>query len=423
LHDVPDKTTVSGRFLFSVKISKKTMISAETSQSLETTSLHPQKKHPRLPYPLYFYPACFLIVIGLGSCLYLGIVHFRNYTDLGFASICALSKSINCDTVAQSPYSILLSLPVAIWGIFVFLLFGLLIINTRRQRNMGLWWLTFGLGIVCCTVSIFYGYVSAQKIHSYCIFCLICYICYFAITFLAFIVIRRFHISPNALIKTGVSSLRSCGNLLVLTTLLGSFTLFQWKLPHYWEFSPHPIPRTVATGQTITGAHWIGASNPKLTIEEYADYMCFQCGKMHIFLRNLVNEHPNDIRLIHHNYPMDHLFNPLVQQPFHVGAGLMALLAICAGNKDKFWEMNDELYRIFREGKQESIDVQALADRINLPKEEISQAFSDPEYLRLLNEDIRQGLLHRISSTPSYIIDGKVYTGTIPLEIFSNLRP
>lgn len=288
---------------------------------------------------------------------------------------------------------------------------------------MDLWWLTFGLGLACCAVSIFYGYVSAQKIHSYCIFCLLCYLCYFSITFMAFIIIRRFHIPPGSLLKSSGSYFRARSNLLVLATLLGSLILFQWKLPHYWEFPQHPIPSTVSTGQTATGAHWIGASHPTITIEEYADYMCFQCGKMHIFLRNLVNRHPEELRLIHHNYPMDHLFNPLVKQPFHVGAGQMALLALYAGSKNKFWEMNDELYRIVREDKPDGIDLKPLADRIGLPRKEIALAFSSPEYLRLLSNDIQQGLQHRITSTPSYVINGKVYPGTIPLEILSKLVP
>lgn len=99
----------------------------------------------------------------------------------------------------------------------------------------------------------------------------------------------------------------------------------------------------------------------------------------------------------------------------------MALLALYAGSKDKFWETNDELYRIMREDKPDGIDLQALAARVGLPRDEIAQAFSNPDYLRFLSNDIQQGLQHQITSTPSYVINGKVYTGIIPLEIFSEL--
>jgi uncharacterized membrane protein len=386
-------------------------------------SLSPPKKIPTLPYRFYFLPVLYCTVTGLASNVYLGLVHFWNYTDIGFASICAISKSINCDTVAQSSYSVLLSMPVAIWGFFVFLLLFQLLMNTRDKRNMGLWLPIFYLGLACSVVSIYFGYVSARKIHTYCIFCLLSYLCFFCITFLAFIIIRRFHVPTRMLVKSCCDFFRSRANLSVLVLLFGSLALLQWKLPHYWEFSQYPIPSAVATGRTETGAYWIGANHPKLTIEEFSDYMCFQCGKMHIFLRNLVYAHPDTIRLVHHNYPMDHLYNPLVQEPFHIGAGQMALIALYAGSKDKFWEMNDELYRTVREDRPDSLNLQTLANRIGLPVQEISQAFTDPELLHLLSDDIKKGLIHRIGSTPSYIINGKVYSGTIPLEILSKLEP
>jgi uncharacterized membrane protein/predicted DsbA family dithiol-disulfide isomerase len=386
-------------------------------------SRSPLKKAPHLAYHIYYYSTFFFTLTGLVSCIYLTIVHFRNYTDPDFTSICALSKSINCDTVAQSSYSILLSLPVAVWGLLLFLIFTQLAINTRHEKHMGLWWLFFALGFVCSAISLYYGYISARIIHSYCIFCLLCYLCFFGNTFLAFIIIRRFHISPGTFFTSVGSYFRSRGNLLFFFLLLGGFALLQCKLPQYWKFSPQSNHSPISSGRTETGAYWIGAAHPKLTIEEYADYMCFQCGKMHIFLRNLVYSHPDEIRLVHHNFPMDHLFNPLVKQPFHVGAGQMALLVLYAGSKSKFWEMNDELYRLVREDKPNSLDIRTLADHIGFDSNEILQAFSNPEYLRLLNDDIRQGLILRINSTPSYVINGKVYTGTIPLEILNNLTP
>ncbi|MBU4035957.1 MAG: hypothetical protein KKA35_05965, partial [Proteobacteria bacterium] len=39
------------------------------------------------------------------------------YTDIGYESFCAISKAINCDTVSQSPYSVFLGVPLAIWGV------------------------------------------------------------------------------------------------------------------------------------------------------------------------------------------------------------------------------------------------------------------------------------------------------------------
>ena len=72
--------------------------------------------------------------------------------------------------------------------------------------------------------------------------------------------------------------------------------------------------------------------------KEFTDYLCFQCRKMHYYLRDLVARYPDKIRLVHRNYPMDHEFNPMVKEPFHVGAGKMALLAIHAAASGSFLE-------------------------------------------------------------------------------------
>ena len=99
------------------------------------------------------------------------------------------------------------------------------------------------------------------------------------------------------------------------------------------------------SGVNDEGHPWIGAENPELTIEEFTDYQCFQCKKMHFFLRRLVAQHPDKIRLVHRNYPLDHELNPIVvSQPYHVGSGKMALVANAAGISGKFWEMNDLLF-------------------------------------------------------------------------------
>jgi uncharacterized membrane protein len=71
-----------------------------------------------LPFPVYFWTVVVLTGLGLADAVYLSISHYRVYTDIGFASFCAISRAINCDTVSQSPYSILWGAPVPVWGIF-----------------------------------------------------------------------------------------------------------------------------------------------------------------------------------------------------------------------------------------------------------------------------------------------------------------
>ncbi|MCI5119290.1 MAG: vitamin K epoxide reductase, partial [Candidatus Electrothrix sp. LOE1_4_5] len=69
----------------------------------------------------YWLAALFFATAGLLIALYSAHSHYQNYTDPLYSSFCAISKSINCDTVAQSPWSIMFNIPVAWWGVLFYL--------------------------------------------------------------------------------------------------------------------------------------------------------------------------------------------------------------------------------------------------------------------------------------------------------------
>jgi protein-disulfide isomerase len=115
---------------------------------------------------------------------------------------------------------------------------------------------------------------------------------------------------------------------------------------------------------------------------------------------------------------MDHEFNPIVKEPFHVGSGKMALLAISAAAKDKFWQMNDVLFD--RAGKKGTLNVKALADEVGIPFQDLGRSINDPAIRIQLNRDIRDGLKLHIDGTPAFVINDKVYSAQIPPEIIKD---
>jgi protein-disulfide isomerase len=195
-----------------------------------------------------------------------------------------------------------------------------------------------------------------------------------------------------------------------------AFTFF----PVYWNLTPPPLSAKVPKGISVDGHPWIGGSdNPELVITEYSDYLCFQCRKMHFFLRHLVEKNPEKIRLIHRHYPMDHKYNPIVKESFHVGSGEMALLAIYASTKGKFWEMNDMLFGVDISG--EKIDTRDLAEKTGLDSDKLTASRLDNNIRRSLWFDIRDGLKAGITGTPAYMINGKLYLGEIPADILKKV--
>jgi protein-disulfide isomerase len=185
--------------------------------------------------------------------------------------------------------------------------------------------------------------------------------------------------------------------------------------PVYWHFQAPSLSDQIPSGMTESGHPYIGAESPALEIMEFADYQCFQCKKMHFFLRQLVTEHADKLRLIHRHYPMDHTINPIVKEPFHEGSGIMALIAISAMRMNNFWPVNDYLFGVA--GKTEVIDLRELAEKTNLNVEALKQTMNDPKTQTELRRDIWKGNKLKITGTPAFVIGGEVYLGHIPPEI------
>ena len=376
-----------------------------------------------LPFAVYFYTVVFLALVGLIASLYLSYSHYRVYTDIGYKSFCAISKDINCDTVSQSPYSLFLSLPVPVWGIvgYIFFLLFLLMAKNKDAENKRVWTLLFLIAAAFTLYSIFLAAISTFYIHSYCIMCLVLYAVNFLLLFYTRMICSRFKSSGFVdgfkkdirFLKTRRSSVIG-----LFTPFFAGILLLMLFFPAYWQFDPPVLLSKINSGITKDGHPWIGSENPKLIITEYTDYKCFQCKKMHFFLRQLIAKHPDKIRLIHRNFPMDHSINPVVKEPFHIGSGKMALMAMHAATQNKFWQMNDILFEMTLEN--DVIDVRELAVQLGMDPNALARSLNDQAARKLLQHDIISALKLQINGTPAYVINGNVYLAQIPPEIIKN---
>lgn len=379
------------------------------------------KKVKALPFFVYFWAVVLLAVTGLIASLYLTYSHYRVYADIGYSSFCAISRAINCDTISQSKYSVFLGLPVSVWGIvgYSFFLMFLPFASGARADQRRIWALLMIVSFLFSLYSLVLAFISTYYIRAYCLMCIVTYFVNLLLLYFAWIIRRRF---PD---RNIIRALRNDFRYMrkIKKQAIPTFALFfvcvallHLFMPHYWEFSPPPLRAEIPKGITEDGRPWIGAEKPRLTIIEYTDYLCFQCKKMHFYLRQLVSQHPDKIRIVHYHYPMDDRYNPtIVPEPFHVGSGKLSLLAIYAATQGKFWKMNDVLFDISR--KRETIEIRELAEKVELDYGSLSASLNDQRILRKLQRDIWEGMKLRVVGTPTYLIDGRLYPGHIPPQI------
>jgi uncharacterized membrane protein len=378
-----------------------------------------KKNAAPLPFPCYFWTVAAISLAGLAAAAWLSVSHYRLFTDPAYRSFCAVSKSINCDTVSQSPYAVLWGVPVAVWGVLAYLCFLLLLSRGGSAQHPRVWTLLFSAALGFSGYSLALAAVSTFVIGSYCILCIALYAVNLLLLFLSWIVRRRFNCGP--FFRALGEDLRHLSpkrplNALVIAVILAAFAGVKTVYPAYWLLNPAPMPAEIGTGVTPEGRPWLGADRPTLEIIEFADYQCFQCKKMYYHLRDLVAKHPEKIRLVHVHYPMDHEFNRMVKTPFHTGSGRLALVAIYAAAEGKFWAVHDLLYQWA--GNRRENDLHELAAEVGLSADRLAEALEKRMFREQLLADIRLGMKHAVEGTPSYLIGGKLYQGAIPAEIF-----
>lgn len=378
-----------------------------------------------LAFNYYYLPFLCICLIGLASSVYLGISHYRIHTDPTYSSFCAVSRALNCDTVSTSPYAVLFNLPMALWGVlgYLFVMVVLIAAGYRKFSRKRFWPLLFWIALAYSFGSLVLAWISSVRIHSYCIMCILTYVVNFVLLYYAWFINRRF--GDEGLFRGLIEDVRTlwglkknvipfaAGFLLTISGLVAA-------MPTYWKMPLPELNESIAQGVTDDGYPWIGAENPTLTIQEFSDYMCFQCKKMHFLLRRLVESYPDQIRLVHRHFPMDHLYNPLVTDKFHSGSGKMSIIALYATYKGQFWKVNDYFFDIAEQ--QEDFNTRTIADLIGVPAGELSAALKSRSLRLRLKHDIAVGIDQGVIGTPGFIINGKVYLATIPKEVLQLLK-
>lgn len=152
-----------------------------------------------------------------------------------------------------------------------------------------------------------------------------------------------------------------------------------------------------------------GAKNPLVTIVEYSDYECPFCSRVEPTLAKIMEEYPNDVRIVFNHNPL----------PFHKNARLAHQAAYAASKQGKFWEMHDLLFK--NQKKLTEQDLISYAGQLKLNVEKFKADLKAPETVAAIDKALKDGEAHGISGTPNFLINGEPLTGAQPYEKFKEV--
>jgi protein-disulfide isomerase len=178
----------------------------------------------------------------------------------------------------------------------------------------------------------------------------------------------------------------------------------KYEVVVYLKEPPSPHVRVSMENNPV-----LGPAEAPLTIVEFSDYQCPACRKNHEVIRQLRAEYPEEIRWVFKDFPM----------AGHKWARKAAEAAHCAGDQGKFWEYQDRLFSGSEELAPEQLKQRAR--ELGLRGDEFDRCLDGGKYQGDVEKDVQEGKKAGLSTTPSFVINGRLIPGGPPLERFKEI--
>jgi protein-disulfide isomerase len=167
--------------------------------------------------------------------------------------------------------------------------------------------------------------------------------------------------------------------------------------------------QTAHPGHSSAGKRLKGPANALVKIVEYTDFQCPACGKAFVVVEELLKKYDGKVSLEHKHYPLK----------MHAHSMKASIFAECADQQGKFWPMHDVLFK-----SQSSWDKMPdpsqyftdLAVGLGMDGVLLNACVFKGEAEKRIKADQEDGRNLGIQSTPTFVIDGKLYVGLKNLQ-------
>jgi protein-disulfide isomerase len=189
------------------------------------------------------------------------------------------------------------------------------------------------------------------------------------------------------------------------------------KISYVYQGQVQNLELVQVNANAFEGARFVtGAKNAAFTVVEFADYECPACAVFAGEFEGLFNTKlisSGKVRYAYRDFPL----------PFHPNANVASLAAACAADQAKFPEFKAVLFRAQNQWASSSA-ARALdqfadyANQVGLDGEKLRACASSGTAQALIDADVAAGQRVGINATPSFVINGYLVSGALPLEAF-----
>jgi protein-disulfide isomerase len=281
----------------------------------------------------------------------------------------------------------------------------------------------FCLSFFSVILSLFLLWVSSNVIHKLCILCCITYFFNFVLLGAS----KGEETTANHFInsfKDFFSALKNPGYtaVLVIFTVFASFSLFVINKSEVFipitnnDFGVQ-MEKFKTNDYKVTG-NILGDKNATVVLHEYTDFQCPYCAISNGMVHRLIAELDN-VKVIHHNFPLDKTCNPIVKSQGHKNSCTVAKYSIAAKRQDKLWDFNSIVFE-----NNENLDeakIIKLASQVGINTAQLKNDADLSDTASELETEVEKADKLGLKSTPSYRIGMKVYQGLMPYQDLKNI--
>ncbi len=151
--------------------------------------------------------------------------------------------------------------------------------------------------------------------------------------------------------------------------------------------------------------HLRGSDDAAVTLVEYSDFECPNCGQAEPVVRELLNEFGHDLRYVFRHLPLADV---------HPRAQLAAEAAEAADDQGAFWEMHDLLFE--RQDALQPKDLVAYAEQLGLDVDRFTEHLRRHEHAGRIASDVDDADLSGVSGTPTFFVNGLRHHGAYDID-------
>jgi protein-disulfide isomerase len=161
---------------------------------------------------------------------------------------------------------------------------------------------------------------------------------------------------------------------------------------------------------SVQGAPFKGGDKAPVTIVEFSDFHCPFCKRVVPTLAQVESKYGDKVKLVFRDFPIDSL---------HPGASKAHEAARCADEQGKFWAYHDKLFAAPANSSPELFN--RFAKEVGLNGAAFETCLSGAKYQAAIKKDIEEGQRLGVTGTPAFFINGRLFTGAQPLEVFARV--